>query len=132
MIALDTNVLVRFLVESTDEPTQSERARTLVAESLAAGEEVLLPIVVVVETVWVLKSVARFGKPQLLAVVQDLLESGLTLDDGEIVREALETWRTGQGDFADYVIGAQARGRGAAQVYTFDTKLARSPGYTLL
>lgn len=132
MIALDTNVLVRFLVESTDEPTQSERARTLVADSLAAGEEVLLPLVVVVETVWVLKSVARFGKPQLLAVVQDLLESGLTLDDGELVREALETWRTGQGDFADYVIGAQARARGAAQVYTFDAKLARSPGYALL
>jgi len=132
MIALDTNVLVRFLVESTDEPTQSERARTLVAETLVSGEEVLLPLVVVVETVWVLKSVARFGKPELIGVVQDLLESALTLDDGDVVRDALEAWRAGQGDFADYVIGGQAKARGAAQVYTFDTKLARSAGYTLL
>ena len=43
MIALDTNVLVRFLVESTDEPTQSAGARALVADALASGHEVLLP-----------------------------------------------------------------------------------------
>lgn len=102
------------------------------AETLASGEEVLLPLVVVVETLWVLKSAARFEKAQLIEVVEDLLGSGLTLDDGDLVRNALEAWRVGLGDFADCVIGGQAQARGAARVYTFDTKLARSPGYTPL
>lgn len=56
MIALDTNVFVRFLVNTPDGDTdQARRARDVVTAAEARGEDILLTHVVLVETVWVLR-----------------------------------------------------------------------------
>lgn len=62
MIAVDTNVLVRFLVDSADEPSQSERARALVKATVDAEQEVYVPLVALVETVWVLRTLVASGE----------------------------------------------------------------------
>ncbi len=60
MIGLDTNVLVRFLVQ--DEPRQAARADSLMAQ-LSPTSPGYLSTVVLVETYWVLRSAYR-QKPE--------------------------------------------------------------------
>ena len=55
MIALDTNVLVRFLVK--DDEQQAELVRVLFMEAEQRKEPLLVPLLVVLELIWVLESV---------------------------------------------------------------------------
>ena len=52
MIAVDTNLLVRILADDPDQPAQVDAARTLASQS----QQVFVPLIVQVETVWVLES----------------------------------------------------------------------------
>ncbi len=52
MIAADTNVLVRILADDPGQPAQVEAARGLASQA----KQVFIPLVVQVETVWVLES----------------------------------------------------------------------------
>lgn len=62
MIAVDTNVLVRILVDDPGQSGQVKRARALAGE---AGE-VHVPLIVLVETVWVLETSYGLPKPAIL------------------------------------------------------------------
>lgn len=95
MIALDTNVWVRYL--TNDEPLQAERALRLLAE---AGE-VFVPKTVLLELEWVLRAV--YAQP--VAVVDKALRQILGLPNvraeaPEQVAGALELYQAGF-DFAD-------------------------------
>ncbi len=124
MIGLDTNVLVRFLVDSADEPSQSTRARALVGAAIARGEPVLIPLVALVETVWVLRRAGGFGRDEIARTIRGLLHArGIEVGDREIVQRAIAVFETNKGDFADHVIADQARTAGASALYTFDRAL---------
>lgn len=129
MIALDTNVLVRFLVDSQDEPTQSVRARSLVQGAVDRGENIFVPLVTIVETVWVLRKVGGFARADILRTLRGLLASP-TFEFGwrDEVEVALNAYDGGKGDFADHVIAAEAAANGAI-VYTFDRALHGMPGF---
>ncbi len=130
MIALDTNVLVRFLVDSADEPTQSARARALVSAALIRGEPVMIPLVTLVETVWVLRRSGGFGRDEVARTIRALLHArGVELGDRDVVQRAIEVFETRKGDFADHVIAAQAHLVGASTLYTFDRALHGQDGF---
>ena len=59
MLGLDTNVLVRLLIE--DDASQTRRARKLVDTAIAEQETVLVSLPVLLETEWVLRS--RYAFP---------------------------------------------------------------------
>jgi predicted nucleic-acid-binding protein len=128
VIALDTNVLVRYLVE--DDDAQTARAAALI-EGAAAGEDPLfVSQVVLCEVVWVLVSVYDQSRAQVQAVLDGLVRaSHLHLEDAERLRRALVAYTGGQGDFADYVIRERARAAGCDHVATFDKKLLREEGF---
>ena len=116
MIAVDTNVLVRFLVR--DNAKQAARAAELIR-----GNEIWVSKTVLLETEWVLRSLYRFS-PQSLAEALRAL-AGLErvfLEDETAVAKALEWFREGL-DFADALHLASAGN--ASQFATFDRKLAR-------
>jgi len=80
MIAMDTNVLVRFLLTDPECPRQSDAARSLVAKA-CVEEGVFLPTTVLVETVWVLQSRYRVPKPAISANLRRLLSyDGIVVD----------------------------------------------------
>lgn len=54
MLGLDTNVLVRFLVQ--DDQPQFERAQKLIGRESRTGGGVLISLLVLLETEWVLRS----------------------------------------------------------------------------
>ena len=116
MIALDTNVVVRFL--TNDDAAQARRARRLIE-----GNEVLIPATVLLETEWVLRAGYGFAQEHIHKGFVDLLGlSTLHTDAPDRVRQALDWYASGL-DFADAL--HLAFSRPAGQFATFDDKLAR-------
>jgi predicted nucleic acid-binding protein len=117
MIAVDTNVVVRYL--TGDHPDQSPRARALID-----ANPVFVTVTVILETEWVLRS--AYGFPPR-AVIDALRAFGglptVTVEDASHVAQALD--HVGQGmDFADALhLGRAAHCDAFA---TFDRRFVRS------
>jgi predicted nucleic-acid-binding protein len=117
MIAVDTNVVVRLIID--DDPAQTERA----AELLRSGA-ILITRTVLLETVWVLRDTYELDRGRVAAVIRRLLGlDGVAVDDWNVVRRALGWFETGL-DFADALHLASA-GTGATEFVTFDRRFAR-------
>lgn len=124
MIAVDTNVLVRVLVDDPAEQRQVSSARARIAKA----DQVWVPQIVQVETVWVLETAYRLGKPTVAHVLDHLLGNrAFVLQREETFRRALEAFKEGKADFADYVILAEAQSAGH-ELVTFDRRLRRTTG----
>lgn len=129
MIALDTNVLVRFLLD--DDNVQSARAAKLVDRAIEAGETLFVSDVALCETVWVLVAGARVRRKELRFLLDRLLRSvHLRFEDVERLWRALDAFLVGRGDFANYVIRERARAAGYEEVATFDRVLLNEAGFT--
>ena len=127
MIALDTNVFARFLVDTPDgETDQMRRARALVAGAEKAGVRVHLTTTALVETVWVLERAYRIPRSEIVVGYERVLAAPLfDVASRQQVIDALSRYKDGPGDFADYLIEAQAIAAGAETVYTFDGGLLK-------
>jgi len=64
LIALDTNVLVRFVV--WDDEKQAARARARITEEIHAGRSIYVPDVVLCELVWVLGGAYDFPRAEIV------------------------------------------------------------------
>ena len=110
MIAIDTNVLVRFLVD--DDKTQAD-----IAEALIKTNQVFVSRTVLLETEWVLRSVYRIDSSDLANVFEQLLDAeNLVIEDAEQVSHAIEWYKTGA-DFSDALHLAVC---GGVTMHTFD------------
>jgi len=124
MIAIDTNVLVRVLIDDPSAPEQSELARNVLAEA----DGVWVSQVVLVETVWVLESAYRFGRQAILSALETLVRyPGIEIEAYGRVDRALSLYSDGHADFADCLILAGALERRLI-LHTFDRRLARLQG----
>lgn len=130
MIALDTNVLVRFLVQ--DDPSQARLAGKII-DQLTEEDPGFVSREVLLELVWVLERAYRLARAEIAGAVDGLLASTeLVVEDADAIGSALELYRNDGFGFADLMIAAAARRAGAAEVVTFDRKAARLPGVRLL
>jgi predicted nucleic acid-binding protein len=94
MLAIDTNIVVRYLV--ADDHAQAARARKLIDNN-----DILVCTTVMLESEWVLRSVYGFSALQCAKALADF--AGLprvALEDPEVVTKALGWVRSGL-DFAD-------------------------------
>ena len=131
MIALDTNVLLRILLN--DDPKQSRLAQAVVARAAGLGEAVLLPDVVLCEVEWVLSSTFRLPRARVAETFRRLLEgTEFTFANRAAVGAAVASYEHGKADFSDYLIGATATAAGASTTFTFDRELHKSDDFTLL
>ena len=131
MIGVDTNILLRLLVG--DDAAQLRAADHLVNAAEREEDPVFVSPVVIVEMEWVLRRTYRFGKTQIADTLEQLCSrTYVVIDDVEAVRTALTAWRTGKADFADYLIAALARQRGARTTMTFDRDAAETGAFALL
>jgi len=131
MIALDTNVLVRYL--ALDDPVQSRRATAVIEEALAREEGVFIPVIVLCETVWVLRGYYKLSKQRIIRVLDAILkEKGFELEARPEIHKALAEYRLHAADFADFVIGFTARSHRCSTVWTFDQGLRASDLFKLI
>ena len=127
MPALDTNVLVRYLVR--DDARQHRIARDIVES--AADEGLFLPLTVLLEFEWVMRSVYGVGRPAMIETLAALLETReLDLQDEPVVEQALMLYEGGSADFGDCLHLATAIARARVPLMTFDREAARMPGAT--
>jgi predicted nucleic-acid-binding protein len=128
VIALDTNVLVRFLVE--DDPEQTQRATSLIERAVKADDELFITDIVLCELVWVLSGAYGFGRPDIVNTLKDLARARhLRFPDSDALVRALNAYERGRADFADYLIREQARRAGCDSVATFDKALLNEPAF---
>jgi len=132
MKALDTNILVRFLVN--DDKSQAERVYRLFRDAEKHREVFLVPSPVVLELLWVLQSAYAFSRNEILdALEQLLLLPILEFDRQDVVRTFVSDARKNNIDLSDLFIANFAIQSGNSEtVLTFDKKAARSPLFTLL
>ena len=129
MIALDTNVLVRYLVN--DDARQAAAARVLLAE-LTSERPGFVCREVVVELVWVLQRAYGFSRDQIARVLEELVATReLAFEAGDDVGRAAFMYRQGGAGFSDLMIAAAAKRTGAYPLYTFDRQAAQLDGVVL-
>ncbi len=130
MIGIDTNVLIRFLVN--DDPDQGRVARDLFA-GLTAESPGFLPREALLESVWVLERAYRFDRATITRAIEGLLESReIVVEAADDIGLALSRYAKGGAGFADQLIIAISQRVGCSTVYTFDRQAAQEPGATLL
>ena len=130
MIALDTNVLVRFLVQ--DDPEQARIANT-VFDQLTDVTPGFVSREVLVELVWVLERAYGYLRTDIATALDGLLSAlELVIEAADDVGQAVERYRNEGFGFADLMIASAAKRVGASELVTFDRKAARLPDVRLL
>ena len=100
MIALDTNVLVRFLIK--DDPRQSRAAAAFIERSIRAGEDLFFSDVVLCETAWVLSISYKIERAEIVRTFADLMRArNVAFASVDQLSRALRSFASGKGDFAD-------------------------------
>jgi len=95
LIALDTNILARYLLD--DEPAQARAARRLLADVKA---EYWIPVTVVLELAWVLRK-ADAPRAVIMDRLRDLLSlRNVRVQNADLVFQALR-WSAQGMDLAD-------------------------------
>ena len=131
MPALDTNVLVRYLVQ--DDAAQLAAAKRLISRCVAAGATLFVPVTVVLELEWALRSSFGFDKNDVLTTLSNLFSaSELTFESERALEVALHLFRECSADFADCLHVALATHAGEQPLWTFDKGAAKVSGAQLV
>ena len=130
MIGLDTNVLVRYIMQ--DDPKQSSMATGLI-ESLDSDNPGYITMVSVVELYWVMTSSYELSGQQVSQALQAILRTKqLLVERADQVMRALRVFDEGKADFADCLIERSAAGAGCTQTMTFDVGASKHAGMALI
>lgn len=125
--SVDTNILVRLIAQ--DDLVQAHAVDRLFARHAKKGQMLLVPVTVVLELEWVLRSKLSQTKVQVLETLEALLTMvELNFASEDAVEQATHDYREGSADFGEYLHLALARKGLALPFYTFDKKASKSVG----
>jgi predicted nucleic-acid-binding protein len=113
--AVDTNVLLRAVVE--DDRKQAAAA----AKFLRTAELVAVSLPCLCELVWVLHSVYDFGREEIVDAIESLLDAANVVVNRPAADAGLAVLKAG-GDFADGAIAWEGRWLGGETFVSFDKK----------
>jgi len=124
MIGLDTNVLLRYLVQ--DDPTQSKKATEIIERRLSRQEPGFVSLVCILETVWVLGSLYKRSRLEIADHVEMILAADtLQVQNEQEVYQGVIALRNRTGTFEDALIGGLGAWWGCSATLTFDQTAAR-------
>jgi len=128
LIALDTNALVRMLIE--DDIKQAKMVEETIALAEKKTVQILILSEVLVETIWVLESVYQCTREEISQFLETLIFTPtFSFVDPQVIRRATHEYKKG-GDFADLLIVYQAKEHQVKKFFSFDKKLQKKfPGY---
>ena len=131
MIALDTNVIVRFLVR--DDETQAMAAFRRLKKAERDRERLFVPLVVALETIWVLDSAYGKSREEVLDSIQAMRRMRvLAFEQDDVIGRLVSEGRHGKADLADILIALSAQSSGCDGGLTFDRAAAKLPFFRLL
>lgn len=131
MIAVDTNIIVRFLVR--DDETQAEAAYRRLKRAETDRESLFVPLVVLLETIWVLGSAYGKSRNEVLDCIEDMRRMPVfEFEKDGAVERLLADGRSSGADLADVLIAHSAQANGCEAGITFDKGAAKLPFFRLL
>ena len=131
MIGLDTNVLIRYLIQ--DDPVQSAKATEIIERRLTPRNPGFVSVVAMVEIVWVLDRAYSLTAKEISTVVERLLQvEVLAIENEQEVFTAMVALKQGRGSFSDALIAELGVRAGCARTLTFDKKALRLPGFEIV
>lgn len=131
MKALDTNVLIRFLVK--DDEQQAKAVYRLFKQAESEAEVFFIPTLVVLEAVWVLDSVYEITRQEILDAIDELLLMPvLEFDAQSAIRRFILSGRENRTDLSDLLIAHYVKYLGCNSVITFDKRAAKLELFELL
>lgn len=127
MAALDTNILVRLLVQ--DDARQTAAVHQLLTQTIQNAETLFVPVTVSLELEWVLRARYGFAKPDIIHALSTLLRAvELSFESEPALEMALLNYEQGSADYADCLHVALAELAHAQPLWTFDKAAAKAPG----
>ena len=131
MKALDTNVLVRFLVK--DDERQSEIVYRAFKQAETDKNTFFVPLLVVLETLWVLDSVYNTARNDILDSINEvLLMPILKFEAQATIQRFIRLSRENKIDLSDVLIACSAKSSGCNNVLTFDKKASRFEHFEII
>ena len=119
MIALDTNVLLRFV--TADHDAQYQLAKNLISNYYGKNKSIYINTIVLCEFVWVLKSGYKYSRQQITELLHMLVRiEEFEFSERDEIFEAIVLYQNGGVDFADYLIHVINKKKGCLSTYSFD------------
>jgi len=124
MKALDTNILVRFLVR--DDERQSEAVYRLFRQAESEKTVFFVPLLVILETIWVLEAVYQISRTDILDAINDILYLPILKFEAQpALKRFLIDAQGKNADLSDVLIACSAKLMGCDTVLSFDKKASR-------
>jgi predicted nucleic-acid-binding protein len=131
MVGLDTNVILRYLLQ--DDPKQTRLANRIIDQVLSDRNPGLVSLVTILEVVWVLRSLLKQTPSEIATHLEHLLAAdSLEVQNDQQVFEAAFALKRGTGEFEDALIGALNAWAGCPHTLTFDKRTLRLPYFELI
>lgn len=131
MVGIDTNVLIRHVVQDDEE--QASLAREFIENRLDAENQAHIPLIVLCEFVWVLRTAYGYSRKQVaLSLRQLLVTECFAVERHDLAWTAYYDYDSGSADYADCIIACVNRDCGANSTFTFDRNASRNDGFKLL
>ena len=131
MKALDTNILIRFLVR--DDERQSSAVFRLFRQAESEKTVFFVPLLVILETIWVLGAVYQISRTDILDAINDILYlTILKFEAQPVLKRFLVESQENNADLSDVLIACSAKLAGCETVLSFDKKAARFGVFELL
>jgi predicted nucleic-acid-binding protein len=124
MIGLDTNVVLRLIVE--DDPEQTRRAAKFIESHCTSDSPGFINRITLCETIWVLESGHGYDRNKIAAAIRRITETMyFVVEDQEHVLRALDRFERAAADFADALVAEVNVAHGCKATATFDRKAVR-------
>lgn len=131
MKGLDTNVLVRYIVQ--DDKAQFAAAVRAIEHAALTEQRLIIAPIVMCELVWVLESAYNCTRMEVQDILEKILRTAqFEILEKDLVWKAWDDYKSGKGDFADYYLGRRHQHAGAKTTLTFDKALAHSPIFEVI
>ena len=131
MIGIDTNVLIRYIVQ--DDPVQAKLATDFIENNLSNETPGFINQIVLCEIVWVLKQAYGYDKAVIVNVLRQIVMTAeFTIKNSDITWKALREYEKGNADFSDYIIGNSNIDDGCELTITFDKNASENLNFKLL
>jgi predicted nucleic-acid-binding protein len=126
MIGLDTNVVLRYLLQ--DDPIQTGQANQIMEKQLSDANPGFINLVTILEIVWVLRSLLKQTPIQVAAHLENLLAAdSLEIQNEQQVFDAVFALKHNTGEFEDALMGSLNSWSGCSHTLTFDRGTSSLP-----
>ena len=124
MKAIDTNILIRFL--TGDDELQARKVYSIFKNVESEKKTLFVPLLVILETIWVLDSVYEISRTEILESITELLLMPIFKFEQHLaLQQLVHSARGDKYDLSDLLIAQSAKTNGCESVLTFDKKASK-------